>query len=170
MAVFATISKQIKHIGMCAKSQITHLCVRFSTFGCALQFDRRVFREIDCIALRRDPRTVRRHQDGQRRFPRPDGRIAALSRAHLALVHAVVVQSHRIQFQVVFAWCVDQNNKHDNHIITTNTTAETIVNHNNNNNDKIYYGLYPHEHYETLGLVYLWLWVSRGNIIILVQY
>jgi len=100
------------------KPVVTHLRVRFSAFGYALQVDRRVFREVDGIGLRRDPRTVRRHQDGQRRFPRPDGRVAALSRAHLALVHAVVVQSHGIQFQVVFAWCDDQNNKHDNHITT----------------------------------------------------
>jgi len=87
----------------------THHCVRFSTVGDALQFDRRVFRGVDFVALR-DPRTVGRHQHGQRRFPGPDGGFVALTRAHLALVHSVVVQSHGIQFQVVFAWCDDQNN------------------------------------------------------------
>jgi hypothetical protein len=86
------------------KSFNTDLCLWFSTFGYALQFDRRVFCDVDFIALH-DPWSVRRHQNGQRRFPRPDGRFVPLSRAHLALVHTVIVQSHGIQFQVVFAWC-----------------------------------------------------------------
>lgn len=84
------------------KIKCTDLGRRSATFGYALQLDGRVLRADHVVALH-DPRTAGRHQDGQRRLPGPDGRFVALARAHLALVHSVVVQRHGIQFQVVFA-------------------------------------------------------------------